>query len=232
MMSWADWIGALLGFVLTLLVFSYLVGDNQFFRLTLHVFIGVSAGFAATVVIHNVIVPRMIEPIFAGERSEQILALVPIILAGLLFTKISPRFAFIGNLPMAYIVGVSAAAAIGGAVLGTLIPQTIASMNLFDVQVNQAFDADLGLRLINGIIILIGTIATLAYFQFSNLSKSLEKSQLQTWIDGLGQIGQVFVAITFGFLFAGVFSAALTALIGRVLFSVDLIRSIIDLLVS
>lgn len=231
MMGWADWIGALLGFVLTLLVFSYLVGDNQIFRITLHLFIGVSAGFAATVVIYNVILPRMLAPIIAGQGSEQILALVPIILAGLLVTKISPRFAFIGNLPMAYIVGVSAAAAIGGAVLGTLIPQTIASMNLFDVQASQAFDADLGLRLINGMIILIGTIATLAYFQFSSLSKSSEKSQLQTWIDGLGQIGQVFVAITFGFLFAGVFSAALTALIGRVLFLVDFIQSIIDLLI-
>jgi len=230
-MGWADWIGALFGFVLTLLVFSYLVGDNPLFRITLHLFIGVSAGFAATVVIYNVIFPRMFVPLVYGQGSEQILALVPIVLAGLLVTKISPRLAFIGNLPMAYIVGVSAAAAIGGAVLGTLIPQTIASMNLLDAQASQAFDADLGLRLVNGIVILIGTLTTLAYFQFSSLSNLTEKTQLQTWIEALGQIGQVFVAITFGFLFAGVFSAALTALIGRVLFAVDFIRSIIDLII-
>ncbi len=230
-MGWADWIGALFGFVLTLLVFSYLVGDNPLFRITLHLFIGVSAGFAATVVIYNVIFPRMFVPLVYGQGSEQLLALVPIVLAGLLVTKISPRLAFIGNLPMAYIVGVSAAAAIGGAVLGTLIPQTLASMNLLDAQASQAFDADLGLRLVNGIVILIGTLTTLAYFQFSSLSNLTEKTQLQTWIEALGQIGQVFVAITFGFLFAGVFSAALTALIGRVLFAVDFIRSIIDLII-
>jgi hypothetical protein len=228
-MGWADWIGGLIGFVLTLMVFSYLVGDNPLFRFTLHLFIGVSAGFAATVVIYNVIFPRMFVPLIFGQGTEQFLALIPIILAGLLITKISPRFAFIGNLPMAYIVGVSAAAAIGGAVLGTLIPQTLASMNLLEVNTSQAFDADLGLRLVNGIIILIGTITTLAYFQFSNLSALTEKTQLQTWIEALGQIGQVFVAITFGFLFAGVFSAALTALIGRVLFVVQFIQSIIDL---
>lgn len=232
MMGLADWIGSLVGFVLTLAVFSYLIGDNQFFRIVLHLFIGVSAGFAAAVVIYNVILPRMFEPIYAGGRTEQLLALVPIILAGLLVTKISPRFAFIGNLPMAYLVGVSAAAAIGGAVLGTLIPQTIASMNLLDVRTNQAFDADLGLRLINGIIILVGTIATLAYFQFSRFSDDPEKSQLQTWIEGLGQIGQVFVAITFGFLFAGVFSAALTALIGQVLFLVDFIKNVVGLFIQ
>ena len=229
-MGWADFIGTLIGLVLTLLVFSYLVGDNQLFRITLHLFIGVSAGFAATVVIYNIIFPRMFVPLIAGQGSEQILALIPIILAGLLITKISPRFAFLGKLPMAYIVGVSAAAAIGGAILGTLIPQTLASMNLLGVQANQAFDADMGLRLINGVIILIGTVATLAYFQFSNLSKLSEKTQLQTWIEGLGQIGQIFVAITFGFLFAGVFSAALTALIGRLLFGIEFIRSIIDLI--
>jgi hypothetical protein len=229
-MGWADWIGALFGFVLTLLVFSYLIGDNPLFRITLHLFIGVSAGFAATVVIYNVIFPRMFAPLIYGQGSEQILALVPIILAGMMITKISPRFAFIGNLPMAYIVGVSAAAAIGGAVLGTLIPQTLASMNLLDVQASQAFDADLGLRLVNGIIILIGTLTTLSYFQFSSLSSITDKTQLQTWIEALGQIGQVFVAITFGFLFAGVFSAALTALIGRVLFSVEFFRAIIDLI--
>jgi hypothetical protein len=232
MMGWADWIGSLLGFVLTLAVFSYLIGDNQFFRIVLHLFIGVSAGFAASVVIYNVILPRMIEPLYAGGRTEQILALVPIILAGLLVTKISPRFAHLGNLPMAYLVGVSAAAAIGGAVLGTLIPQTIASMNLLDVRTSQTFDAELGLRLINGIIILVGTIATLAYFQFSRFSAGSDKSQLQTWIEGLGQIGQVFIAITFGFLFAGVFSAALTALIGQVLFLVDFIRDVMGLFIQ
>jgi hypothetical protein len=230
-MTWADWIGALIGFVLTLLIFSYLIGDNPLFRITLHLFIGVSAGFAATVVIYNVLLPRMFEPLIFGEGTEQILAVVPIILAGLLVTKISPRFAFLGNLPMAYIVGISAAAAIGGAVLGTLIPQTLASMNLLDVQAIQEFDENLGLRMINGVIILIGTLTTLAYFQFSSLSGITDKTQLQTWIDTLGQIGQVFVAITFGFLFAGVFNAALTALIGRVVFVIDFLKAIIDLFI-
>lgn len=230
-MGWADWIGALIGFVLTLLIFSYLIGDNPLFRITLHLFIGVSAGFAATVVIYNVLLPRMFEPLIFGQGTEQILALVPIILAGLLVSKISPRFAFLGNLPMAYIVGVSAAAAIGGAVLGTLIPQTMASMNLLDVQAIQEFDENLGLRMINGIIILIGTLTTLAYFQFSSFSGITEKAQLQTWIETLGQIGQVFVAITFGFLFAGVFNAALTALIGRVVFLIDFFRATIDLII-
>lgn len=230
-MSWFDWIGAFLGFVFTLLIFSYLIGDNPLFRITVHIFIGVSAGFAAVIAIDNIIIPRLIEPLFSTNRGEQILALIPLILAMLLLFKISPRFAFIGNLPVSYLVGVSAAAAIGGAVTGTLIPQIIASINLLDLQPNQGFDATLGLRLVNGTIILVGTIATFAYFHFGRGSKSTEKSQIQSWIEGLGQIGQVFIAITFGFLFAGILSAALTALIGRVVFSVDFVRSILGIFV-
>lgn len=230
-MSWFDWIGAFLGFVFTLLVFSYLIGDNPLFRITVHIFIGVSAGFAAVIVIDNIIIPRLLEPLFSTNRGEQILALIPLILAGLLLFKISPRFAFIGNLPVSYLVGVSAAAAIGGAVTGTLIPQVIASINLLDLKPNQVFDATLGLRLVNGTIILVGTIATLAYFHFGRGSKSTEKFQIQNWIEGMGQIGQVFIAITFGFLFAGILSAALTALIGRVVFSVDFVRSILGIFV-
>jgi hypothetical protein len=231
-MSFGDWIGAFLGFVLTLFVFSYLIGDNPLFRITLHIFIGVSAGFAAVVAIYNVILPQLIEPIFVGSRNEQILALFPLILAGLLFTKISPRFAFVGNLPMSYLVGVSAAVAIGGAVMGTLIPQLLASMNLFDVQASQAFNANVGLRLLNGVIILIGTLASLAYFQFGILSGSPQRNQFQSWIDGIGKVGQIFIAIMFGFLFAGIFSAALTALIGRVITSLDFLREIIGLFIQ
>lgn len=231
-MSFGDWIGAFLGFVLTLFVFSYLIGDNPLFRITLHIFIGVSAGFAAVVAIYNVILPQLIEPIFVGSRNEQILALFPLILAGLLFTKISPRLAFVGNLPMSYLVGVSAAVAIGGAVTGTLIPQLLASMNLLDVQASQAFNANVGLRLLNGVIILIGTLASLAYFQFGILSGSPQRNQFQSWIDGIGKIGQIFIAIMFGFLFAGIFSAALTALIGRVITSLDFLSEIMGLFIQ
>jgi hypothetical protein len=231
-MNFADWLGAFLGFVLTLLVFSYLIGDNPLFRITLHMFIGVSAGFAAVVAIYNVILPRLIQPIFVSNRGEQLLALFPLILAGLLISKITPRFAFIGNLPMSYLVGVSAAVAIGGAVTGTLIPQVLASMNLLDVQASEAFDANVGLRLLNGVIILVGTLASLAYFQFGKLSGSPQRTQFQTWMEGIGQIGQIFIAIMFGFLFAGIFSAALTALIGRVVSSLDLLREIFGLFIQ
>ena len=52
-----DFIGLALGFLLTILVFSYLLGDNPFFRLAIHIFIGVSAAYVALVTINNVLIP-------------------------------------------------------------------------------------------------------------------------------------------------------------------------------
>jgi hypothetical protein len=45
-----------------------------------------------------------------------------------------------------------------------------------------------------------------------------QAAERQPWIEGLSKVGQVFIAITFGALFAGVYTAALTAFIERIQF--------------
>ena len=64
---------------------------------------------------------------------------------------------------------------------------------------------------------LIGTVTTLVYFHFGTRStpQGPRRSKL---VNILGRSGQVFIAITLGALFAGVFSAALMALIERINF--------------
>ena len=48
----SDQIGLWIGFILTLMVFSYLLGDNFLYRLAIYIFVGLAAGFVtmATVV--------------------------------------------------------------------------------------------------------------------------------------------------------------------------------------
>jgi polyferredoxin len=72
-------------------------------------------------------------------------------------------------------------------------------------------------RLFFGILMLIGTITSLAYFHFGARSTpdGPKRSKL---VIVLGWIGQIFIAITLGVLFAGVFAAAMTALIERLNF--------------
>jgi hypothetical protein len=208
----ADLIAGIVSFLLTLMILSYLIGDNPAFRVAVYLFVGVSAGYAAAVVCTQVLWPRLLVPLLGGGFSERLLALVALILGVLLLMKISPRTARWGNPVIAYLVGVGAAVAVGGAVLGTLFPQTQASINVMDMSTagNNLLE-----RLVFGFFMLVGTITTLAYFHFGAKSTSggPQRSKLVTI---LGWVGQVFIAITLGVLFAGVLSASMTALIERI----------------
>src|SRR6266545_5863823 len=126
-------ISALIGLILTLMVFSYLIGDNPLFRIAVYLFIGVSSGYAATVVVNYVLMPRFtsLQP---NDINQLILAIIPLLLGVTLLAKLSPRISWIGNFAMAVLVGVGAAVAIGGALLGTLMPQLGAAINTFDVR--------------------------------------------------------------------------------------------------
>jgi predicted membrane protein len=55
-MDLSDIIGTFVGLVLTLAVFSYLLGDNILFRIAIYIFVGVAAGLAAAMVAYNVLV--------------------------------------------------------------------------------------------------------------------------------------------------------------------------------
>jgi hypothetical protein len=215
-LSVLDLIGALLGFLLTVFIFSYIVGDNVLFRIATHLFVGVAAGYVAIVVIQNIILPQMIWPFFSDNRNEKIFAILFLILGALMLTKISPRLNKLGNPAIAYLVGVGAATAIGGAVVGTIFPQTSASINVF-VE-NDIFDA---------FWILVGTLTTLLYFHFGIRRKNSEDDvpQRPAWLDMIGNVGQFFIAVTFGALFSGVYLAAIMALIERASYIWNLIQS-------
>jgi hypothetical protein len=215
-----DFVTAIVSFIFTLLVLSYLVGDNPLFRLAIYIFIGVSAGYAAAVAWHQVLWSKLFMPLIYGDTFERALALVPLLLGMLMLMKLSPRTARLGNPAMAFMVGAGASVAVGGAVLGTLFPQTQASINLFDLKAGGSVSE----RIFEASIILVGTLTTLVYFHFS-AKATPSGPQGSHLVDILGGIGQVFIAITFGALFAGVYAAAMTALVERLSFLWSFIAS-------
>lgn len=211
-----DLVGAFLGFAFTLIIFSYAWGDNPLFRIATHIFVGVAAGYATIITIHNIILPQLIIPLVSQNRSEMILAVIYLIPSALVLTKMSPQLSKIGNPAMAFLVGIGAAAAVGGAVAGTISPQVSASINIFETQ-----------NFVNAGIILIGTLATLIYFHFGVQKKNKEASSRTQVIQGISWVGQAFIAVTFSTLFAGVYYAALTALIERFSFIWTFLREIL-----
>ncbi len=216
-----DLIWTVVSFILTLLVFSYLFGDNPAFRFATAILVGVSAGFFAVLIIYQVLIPRLIIPLMQGS----LLSLIPLFLSGLLLTKLSPRLSRLGNLSMAYLVGAGAAIAIGGAVLGTLFTQVKGAIN--GLPALSATNNQNWWLLLEGGFILLGTIASLVYFSFSAREKDGKKTKRSPVSAFFAAIGQFFIAITLGAVFAGVMTAAITALIERSNFIIQMIVSLI-----
>jgi uncharacterized membrane protein YuzA (DUF378 family) len=224
-----DLIWTIVGFLLTLMVFSYLFGDNPLFRLVTYLFVGVTAGFAAVMVIYHVLMPRLVFPFLDGPFGPQTgLVIVPLVLGVLLLLKLFPRTAVAGEVPMAFLVGVGAAVIIGGAILGTLFTQTMASINLFDFDLGAQMGQNPLMRLLEGVVLLAGTIGTLIYFHFSARTRGEQAPQRPRLVELISSVGQVFLAITLGALFAGVFATTVTALVNRVDFLRDAIVTIIS----
>ncbi|HXV43799.1 MAG TPA: hypothetical protein VEC96_12110, partial [Anaerolineae bacterium] len=113
-------IGPFIAAGLTLMVFSYIFGDNVLFKLAAHIFVGVAVGYAIIVVWHQVFYPAL--------SSGNVLSALPaLILCVLLIFKIRPTQGgltnALGSLALAFVLGVGVALAIGGALVGTLLPQ-------------------------------------------------------------------------------------------------------------
>ena len=212
-------ISALIGLTLTVMVFSYLIGDNPLFRIAVYLFIGVASGYAATVVWHYVLVPKLFQPLTAFTP----LVIVPFVFGISLLAKLSPRIAWIGNFAMAVLVGVGAAAAVGGALLGTLMPQAQAAIDGFDV-LSAGNIGEVASQLLAGVVMLVGTVFTLASFHFSAGRAADGVPKRNRILEGIAWVGRMFIAITFGVLFAGVYMSALTAMIERLSFVLNFIR--------
>jgi len=214
-----DLITAGISFVITILILSYLIGDNPLFRATVYVFVGVAAGYVAAVAVNEIILPLLLQPIFTGEAFANpglgLSLVVPLLGSLFLLFKISPRFSHLGQLPMAYLVGVGAAVTIGGAVLGTLLPQISATFDGFDISLAVERNTNAAFMIVNGVAVLVGVIGTLAYFHFGTSQKPDGSVRQNALVNVLSWVGRVYIAITFGVLFAGVYMAALTALIER-----------------
>ena len=218
-------ISALVGFILTLMVFSYLIGDNPLFRIAVYLFIGVSSGYAATAVVYYVLLPRL--SFFQTNDINRLIltTIIPLLLGVTLLAKLSPRISWIGNFAMAVLVGVSAAVAIGGALLGTLMPQLGAAISAFDVR-SAGNGLEVASKLFQGVVVLGGTVFTLASFHFSAGRAADGTPKRNPIIEGIAWVGRIFIAITLGVLFAGVYMSALTAMIERWSSVINFIRQL------
>ncbi|MEO0087606.1 MAG: hypothetical protein ABIK90_06000 [candidate division WOR-3 bacterium] len=190
------WIAALL----TLGIFSFLYKDNPFYRFCEHLFVGITNGYAITFYWHRILVPSLINPV---SRGEKLYLLIFAFIGALYFTRFIPRLSWLVRIPIAFVLGYGAGAAIPRTIEASIIEQTKATilqrsnfLNLFDG--------------ISSIIIFFGVIATIIYFFFSTERRGILKH--------LSYSGIIFIMLGFGASFGYTVMARISLLIGRLTF--------------
>lgn len=189
----AELIGFIIGIVLTLMVYSYLIKDSLISQIAIHLLVGVSAGYTTLVLINQFIRPTLdIEIIHEVDPTW----VVPILILFLLWLTRKR----LGDGTVAFWIGIGASLALVGASLGTLLPQLLAFSNTENAVLN--------------LVVALLTISVLMTFQFTSRSEvgrfSLPRAQT-----AVKQLGKAVLMMTFGALFAAILNTSLFLLADR-----------------
>ena len=212
-------IGFVVGAVITIVIFSYLVGDNLIYRWGLALLVGSGVGYALGIVLRFVFFEWVAQALGgATSLGQRIYYAIPLFLGVLLLLKGFPRIAHLGNVSMGVMLGIGAAVALSGALLGTLVPQIEA---VGTAVTSQGF--------IWGGITVVGTVCSLLVF--STAPKEGGRWQ-RLVISRLQSLGEIFIAIALAMAFAGAVTSALTVMVDRLWSIADLLLNQIDVIVG
>ena len=189
---------------LTVCVFSFLFGDNPFYKFAEHVYVGVSAGYWMCLGYWGTIVPQVQEPLMKGEFK----ALIPLALGVMLLFQLHPKFSWVGRWPLCFLVGLYAGLNIVLTMQAQLLEQVYASINpLWGATMPWSQIA------VNWILV-VGLFTGLIYFYFSVPHEGL-------FFGGAARVGIWVLMIALGASFGYTVMARVSLLIGRVQFFSD-----------
>ncbi len=210
-----------LGFFFTVAILSYLLlDDNLLFRLGAYTLVGVSAGYLMAVMLSSVMLDQYLIPLMGNPLQKLPVLILLVVLGLMLFGRMDPRGSSLALIPMAFLVGVGAAVVVGGSLTGTFLPQAVAAAEPSLLPSNPSGNLDL-LAMLENWCVLIGTLTTLAYFQFSARPRGGAEPVLAPGIAQIAQVGKYFLAVTLGALYAGALLSALAILVERIYFLIQ-----------
>lgn len=192
------WVAALF----TLAIYSFLYKENPLYRLAEHLVVGISMGYSIVIAYTRVLLPRLIEPLAAGENW---LLLVPGLLGILYITRFFPKIAWLSRYPIAFVMGTA---------MGVGFPLSMKALVLRQLEATMlpVYESGMSIDLVIGnIILILGTLAALIYFFFSKPHKG--------WFFGTGsRIGIWVIMVGFGATFGFTVMGRVSLLIGRIQF--------------
>lgn len=210
----------LISFVATLMVFSYALGDlplvSSLYRTAVYVFIGMSAAFTMIVTYEGVVLPYLADIQDAstswtalGNQADVTIFVTALLFGLLLLLKPVASLAWLTNSILAVVIVVSAATAVVGALGGTLFPLfhaiTVVPNNI---------TSDLA-ALTSTLLIFLGTMTGLFYFQFQARRSDEESSGPSRFGYAMRSLGKIFVVTTLGAIYATTMLSMLTIFVER-----------------
>ncbi|HYP21251.1 MAG TPA: hypothetical protein VEY08_14360 [Chloroflexia bacterium] len=215
-------IGGIVAGLLTLMVFSYLIGANPLWRVAQSLLVGVSVGYVTLVILTQVIAPqvaRVIVPPVDAPEAERWLAAVPVALGLLLLLRVAYPGAWPASFGLNLVVVVGASLALGGALAGTIVPQALDTMRVLDFG---TLDAGSIARIVGNIVLVVGVVCALAYFTFA----ARPDGQRPAPVKALSVVGRWVLVISFGALLGSLATTFYAALIERLIFLTDLVGNL------
>ena len=188
--------------LLTLSIFSYLYGDNPFYKAAEHIFVGVSAGYIFTITFWDTIWPnlfgRLIPSYVQAGFEFDISYLFPLFLGIFMLFRLSKKYDWLSRISIAYIVGMMAGLKFYVFLNSNLLTQIKSST----VNLSGSY-----FSIVNEVIILIGVISGLIYFFFSKEHTGV--------VGKVSRVGVYFLMIKFGASFGFAVMGRISLLIGR-----------------
>lgn len=223
--GFCDTLGIWLAAILTILVLSYLVHDSFLFRIASGLLVGTAIGFGSAMIVKTALLPDIQNFVTAvanlvsgiGNQQYNVAAVLiyglPMLLGISLLFKLAPnvRGTTFSNLGLAYLFGIGAALAIGGALSGALVPYLTQTM------ISIAPQGD-SLGWINSLVIVVGTLGAFLAFRFIQPGTRPWQRVYDLLTRGWGTIGRGFIMVTFGALLASVITARVSSLVGQLYF--------------
>lgn len=118
--------GSTLAALVTIAVWSYLAGERRIFGWAQHLLAGMATGYLVVISVREVLVPQLVQPLAADPAGNLVLWPAMVLVVVLALGRWLPER--LVAIPVALLLAATAAFALGGAVVGTLLPQLAASL--------------------------------------------------------------------------------------------------------
>ncbi|MFC1679677.1 hypothetical protein ACFL2T_05655 [Elusimicrobiota bacterium] len=191
----------------TLCVFSFLYDDNPLFKAAEHLFVGVSLGYYLTILFFNTFLPKLWDPLMAGN----VILLLPAVMGILMLTRLLPKYSYMSRFSFAFIMGYTSGLTIPAAIVSRFLKQLEGAIQPLFTRTDAGVLDFSGVAIGHSLSVLVGVVGLLSVLIFFFFSVEHKGP-----ITKISKVGRYFIMIYLGAAFGTTVMGRFALLYGRV----------------